>query len=153
MSARRHAKETFTMTSEVTGTFATLVTELRAADATTRGIPIDDGRGVTAVVSVPVTETIVSGVMRCYVYMPVDRNADGSIPSDGRRWVKYPALDVDLISDTGISASTERDIPLGDKHALSGAGRIVWIPDTVTGSSGSALLTVTYSANRWGPYA
>lgn len=146
MGQRRFAKETFTMSSDVTGTFADLVTALRAADAATRGIPIDDCRGVTAIVSVPDTETVVSGNMRCYVYMAVDRNADGSVPT--RRWVKYPSLDVDLIGDTGISASTERDIPLGDQLILSGAGRIVWIPDTVTGSSGSALLTVTYSAHR-----
>lgn len=145
---RRHAKETFVMSSEVTTAIATLVTALRAADASTRGIQIDEGFGLTAVVSVPITETIVSGAMRCYAYLPCDLNGDGSVPSDGRRWVKYPNLDVDLISDTGVSASSERDIPLGDKASYSRAGRLVWLPDAVTGSAGSALLTVTYTLSR-----
>lgn len=145
---RRYAKETFTMTSEVTTAIATLVTALRAAEASTRGIAIDEGFGVTAVVSVPITETIVSGVMRAYAYLPCDLNADGSVPSSGRRWVKYPSLDIDLIADTGVSATTERDIPLGDKASFSRAGRLCWLPDAVTGSTGSALLTVTYTLSR-----
>lgn len=143
---RRYAKETFVMTSEVTAAIADLVTALRAADASTRGIQLDEAFGLTAVVSVPSTETIVSGSMRAYAYLPVDMNGDGSIAE--RRWVKYPNLDVNLIDDTGVSASTERDIPLGDKASYSRAGRLVWLPDAVTGSSGSALLTVTYTLSR-----
>lgn len=151
MSARRYAKETFDTSggTATTAALSTLVTALRAADATTRGIPIDDGRGITAVVSCPSGQTITSGIMRCYAYMPVDRNADGSIPT--RRWVKYPTLDVDLIADTSIATATERDIPLGDKAVLSGAGRLCWLPDAVvhSGSSGSATVGVVYSLNRW----
>jgi hypothetical protein len=151
MSARRYAKETFDTSggTATTTALATLVTALRAADASTRGISIDDGRGITAVVSCPSGQTLTSGAMRCYVYMAVDRNADGSIPT--RRWVKYPALDVDIISDTSILASTERDIPLGDKIILSGAGRLCWLPDAVihSGSSGAATVGVVYSLNRW----
>lgn len=143
---RRYAKETFTMTSEVTAAIADLVTALRAADASKRGIQLDEAFGLTAVVSVPTGETIVSGNMRCFVYLPVDMNADGSIAE--RRWVKYPNLDVDLIADTSVSASTERDIPLGDQLSLSKSGRLVWLPDAVTGSAGSALLTVTYTLSR-----
>jgi len=149
MSARRHAKETFDTSggTATTAAIATLVTALRAADASTRGIPIDDGRGVTAVVSCPSGQTITSGIMRAYVYMPVDRNLDGSIPSNGRRWVKYPALDFDLLTD--VATATERDIAIGDKMILSGVGRICWLPDAVihSGSSGSATVGVVYSAN------
>lgn len=143
---RRYAKETFTMTSEVTEAIANLVTALRAADAEKRGIAIDEAYGVTAVVSVPSTETIVSGTMRAYAYLPVDVNADGSIPTS--RWCAVPNLDVNLLTDTGVSASTERDIAIGDRASYSRAGRIVWLPDAVTGSSGSALLTVTYILSR-----
>src|SRR6185295_11791461 len=144
-------KETFDTSggTPTTTAIATLVTALRAADASTRGIPIDDARGLTAVVSCPVGQTITSGVMRCYAYLPCDRSNDGSIPSNGRRWVKYPALDVDLIADTGITTATERDIPIGDKASLSGVGRVCWLPDAVihSGSSGSATVAVTYSMN------
>lgn len=149
MSARRHAKETFALTggTPTTDAIATLVTALRAADAATRGIPIDDGRGVAAVVSTNSTKTIVSGNLRCFVYMAVDRSNDGSIPSTGRRWVKYPTLDIDLINDTGIAGSTERDIPIGDKAVLSGAGRICWLPDAVIGSASSTSIDVTYTSN------
>lgn len=143
---RRYAKETFVMTAETTATFADLVTTLRAADASTRGIQLDEAFGLTAVVSVPITETITSGTMKALAYLPVDMNGDGSIAE--RRWVRYPNLDVDLIADTGVSASTERDIPLGDQLSLSKAGRLVWIPDAVIGSTGSALLTVTYTLSR-----
>lgn len=134
------------MSSEVTTAIATLVTALRAADAQTRGIAIDEAFGVTAVVSVPDTETIVSGTMRGYAYLPVDMNADGSIAT--RRWCAVPSLDVDLIAGTLTAASTERDIPIGDKVSYSRAGRMCWLPDAVTGSSGSALLTVTYILSR-----
>lgn len=145
---RRYAKETFVMTAEVTTAIATLVTALRAADASTRGIQMDEAYGVTAVVSVPITETIVSGVMRCFAYLPCDLNADGSVPSSGRRWVKYPTLDYDLVTDSGVTTNTERDIPLGDKASFSRAGRLIWLPDAVTGSAGSAVLTVTYTLSR-----
>lgn len=152
MAYRRHAKETFDTSggTATTTTLSTLVTALRAADATTRGISIDDARGVTAIVSCPSGETVTSGTMRCYVYMPVDRNADGSIPT--QRWVKYPNLDVNLLTDTGISASTERDIPMGDKLSLSGVGRLCWLPDAVvhSGTAGTAKITVTYSASKLG---
>lgn len=150
MTQRRHAKETFDTSggTATTTAVATLATALRAADASTRGIPIDDARGVTAVVSGPSGQTITSGTMRCYAYMPVDRNADGSIPT--RRWVRYPNLDVNVINDTGISADTERDIPLGDKLSLSGVGRLCWLPDALvhTGTAGTAKITVTYSVSR-----
>lgn len=149
MSARRFAKETFALSggTPTTDTIANLITALRTADFASRGLLIDEGRGVTAVVSVDSAKTIVSGAMRCYAGMAVDRNADGSIPT--QRWVKYPTLDVDLIADTSISGSTERDIPLGDKVVLSGSGRLVWLPDAVVGSSGATLVTVTYSLGRW----
>jgi hypothetical protein len=149
MSARRFAKETFQLTggNPTTDALATLVTALRAADFASRGLLIDEGRGVTAVISVDTAKTIVSGIMRCYAGMAVDRNVDGSIPT--QRWVKYPTLDVDLIGDTGIAGTTERDIPLGDKTVQSGAGRLVWLPDAVIGSAGSTLVTVTYSSSRW----
>jgi hypothetical protein len=143
---RRYASETFTMSSEVTGTFADLVTALRAADASKRGIAIDEAWGVTCVVSVPVTETIVSGTMKAFAYLPCALNADGSISAS--RWCRVPNLDVDLIADTGISASSERDIAINDKASYTRAGRICWIPDAVTGSTGSALLTVTYTLSR-----
>jgi hypothetical protein len=143
---RRYAKETFTMTSEVTTALATLTTALRVAVPSTRGIAIDEAYGVTCVVSAPATETIVSGTMRAFAYLPVDMNPDGSIAAS--RWVRYPNLDVDLIADTGVGASTERDIPIGDQLSLSKAGRICWLPEAVTGSTGSALLTVTYTLSR-----
>lgn len=143
---RRYAKETFVMTSEVTAAIADLVTALRAATATTRGIQLDEAYGVSCVVSVPSTETIVSGTMRAYAYLPVDMNADGSIAT--RRWCAVPSLDVNLLTDTGVAASTERDIPINDKASYTRLGRLVWLPDAVTGSAGSALLTVTYFLSR-----
>lgn len=153
MSARRHAKEMFDTTggTPTTASLASLATALRAADATTRGIPVDEGRGITAVVSCPSGQTLTSGAMRCFAYMAVDMNADMSIPSSGRRWCRYPNLDVDLIADTGVSASTERDIPLGDKSVLSGVGRLCWLPDAVvhSGTAATNAVVVTYSHSRW----
>lgn len=151
MSARRHAKETFDTSggTPTTTALATLVTALRAADATLRGIPIDDARGVSMVVSCPSGQTITSGFVRAYCFLPVDRNNDGSIPSTGRRWVRCPNLDIDLIADTGVAASAERDIPIGDKASLSGIGRIAYLPDAVihSGSSGTGTVIFTYSMN------
>ena len=150
MTQRRHAKETFDTSggTATTTTLSTLVTALRAADASTRGIPIDEARGVTAVVSCPLGETLTSGTMRCYAYMPVDRNADGSIPT--RRWVKYPTLDINILTSTGVATATERDIALGDQLALTGCGRICWLPDAIihSGTAGTAKITVTYTMSR-----
>lgn len=151
MSARRYAKETFDTTggSPTTTALATLVTALRAADASLRGIPIDDARGVSAVVSCPSGQTITSGIMRAYCFLPCDRSNDGSIPTAGRRWVRCPNLDVDLLVDTGVAGAAERDIALGDKASLSSVGRICWLPDAVihSGSAGTATVLVTYAAN------
>lgn len=143
---RRYAKETFVMTSEVTAAIADLVTALRAADASKRGIQVDEAFGASCVVSVPSTETIVSGTMRAYMYLPVDMNADGSVASS--RWCAVPNLDINLLTDTNVAASTERDIAIGDKVSYTRTGRVVWLPDAVTGSAGSALLTVTYFLSR-----
>jgi hypothetical protein len=151
MSARRHAKENFATTggTPTTTALATLVTALRAADASTRGIPVDDARGVTVVASCPSGQTITSGILRAYAYLPVDRSNDGSIPTAGRRWVRYPNLDVDLIADTGVTTATERDIPIGDKMVLSGVGRLAYLPDACihSGSADATGFVFTYSMN------
>lgn len=152
----RFAKETFATTggTATTAAIATLATALRAADAVTRGIGIDEGKGVTAVVSCPSGQTLTSGFMRCYAYMPIDRNADGSIPGTAsRRWVKYPTLDIDIIGDTGVATATERDIPLGDKQILTGTGRLCWLPDAVihSGTADAAGVIVLYAHNRLAP--
>lgn len=151
MSARRHAKENFATTggTATTTALATLATALRAADASTRGIPIDDARGLSLVASCPSGQTITSGFARAYCYLPVDRNNDGSIPSTGRRWVRCPNLDVDLINDTGITTATERDIPIGDKASLSGIGRVCWLPDACihSGAADTTGFIFTYSMN------
>ena len=150
MSARRNQQESYTLSgSPPTSTaLATLVTALRADVVPgNHGVAIDDGRGVTAVVSVDSAKTIVSGAMRCYAWMPTTLDANNRATAG--RWVRYPNLDVDLITDTNVGASTERDIPLGDKIALSGVGRLAWLPDAVVGSTGATTLLVTHMANRW----
>lgn len=143
---RRYASETFTMTADVTTAIATLVTALRAATASTRGVQLDEAYGVSAVVSVPSGKTVVSGSMRAFAYLPVAMNADGSVAT--RRWCAVPNLDINLLTDTNVAASTERDIPLNDKASYTRLGRLVWLPDAVTGSAGSDLLTVTYFLSR-----
>ncbi len=147
--SRRYAKDVYALSggTPTTTAIATLVTALRAGDASTFGIKIDEGRGVAAAVSVNSGHVIVSGALRAYAYMPTDRNNDGSIPAGAFRWVKYPALDYDLVTDSLITGSTERDIPTGDKLVLSSVARLAWVPDAVVGDSGSTSINITYCSN------
>lgn len=149
MASRRYAKDVYALTggTPTSATLSTLVTALRAAGPSAFGVQIDEHRGVAAVVSVDVACTIVSGVLRAYAYMPTDRNADGSLPAAAFRWVKYPALDYDLVNDSGVAGSTERDIPTGDKIVLVGVGRLAWVPDAVIGSTGATSINITYSSS------
>lgn len=148
--SRSHIKETFALTggSPTTDAIANLVTTLRTdVYPFQRGVLIDNARGVCATISVDLAKTVVSGMMRCYALMPSDVNAVRSVSA--RRWMKYPNLDIDVIADTGVAASSERDIPLGDKQTLTGIERFIWLPDAVIGSAGATLLTVIYSVRRW----
>lgn len=120
---------------------ATLVTTLRAADATTYGVDCTMARGVSCAVSVDSTKTIVSGSLRAYCYMPVAVTADGAVSA--RRWVKCPALDITL---TG--GSTERDEPSGDLEVPEGAYRFAYVPDAVIGSTGATTFLITYGVRR-----
>ena len=148
--SRSHIKETFALTggTPTTDALATLVTALRTDAAPfQRGINIDNARGVCAVVSTNSTKTIVSGNLRCYALMPVDVNQNKS--ASARRWTKYPTLDMDLIADSGIGGTTERDIPTGDKNTLTGIERFIWLPDAVVGSAGATSIDIIYSVRRW----
>lgn len=146
MGANRSRKDVYTMSSNVTGTYATLVSTLRTPTAPTVasdfGIDCTNARGVNVVASVIASKTITSGVLRAFCYMPVDANADGSIAA--RRWVRCPTLDITL-----VGGDTERDEPSGDMEIPVGAYRFAVVPDAVT-STASTSLTLTYSVRRDG---
>jgi hypothetical protein len=141
MGAIRSRKETYAMSTNVTGTFATLVSTMRAGTATDYGIDCTMARGVNAVASMIASKTITSGTLKAFCYMPVDVAADGSITT--RRWVRCPSLDLTL-----VGGDVERDEPSGDMETPAGCYRFAFVPDAVTGSSGSTSLTLTYSVVR-----
>lgn len=125
-----------TQTFTVANNLATNVAALTA----TSGLPIDRGGAVAVVVGAEATRTLSAGNMRCYVYMPVyEPNLDGG-RGVSYAWFPFPSLDFAIVSGNRYMAS-------GDKEALTGVGRIVWLPDSVTVSGGTtvtATLSVRY---------
>lgn len=119
----------------------TAVATLAAALTAESGVSLTRGRGVSCIVSAPATTTISSGNMRCYIYGPVSANADGSIATF--RWFAYAALD-------WAPTASVRDSASGDMEALTGASKIVFLPDAMTVSGGTDVsLTVTTVVERW----
>lgn len=108
-------------------TNAALLTTTGLAPA---GVQILKGIGVTACVSAAVGQTVTSGNMRAYIYMPVD-----ATPT--YRWMKYPAL------DWALTASV-RDQCHGDIAVFTGIGRFGYVEDDVV-LSGGTTVKVTYS--------
>lgn len=128
-----HKVETFT----VADTLATNVAALTA----TSGVDIGNAKGVTGVLAALSTRTLTSGALRCYAYLPVTANADGSAATWA--WVPYNALDIDSVAST----VADRYFPFGDKAALTGVGRLVWLPDAVVVSAG-ATVSICYTTRR-----
>jgi len=111
-----------------------------AALTSTSGLAIDRGGAVALVVCAEATRTITSGAMRSYVYMPVyEPNLDGGT-GVSYLWMPYPALDFTPTASERCSAS-------GDKQALSGIGRIIWLEDTIVVSAGTTI-TSTISVRK-----
>lgn len=96
------------------------------------GVQLIKGSGLAICVSAPAGQTVTSGTMRAYVYMPVDVGATVTY-----RWLKYPALD-------WVLAASVRDQCSGDKEVLSGIGRFAYVEDDAV-LSGGTTLKVTYS--------
>src|SRR6185436_1412356 len=135
MAATSNKSDTYALDNGTHDT--TAVATLAAALTATSGIALTRARGVNCVVSAPASRTISSGNMRCYVYAPVLVAVDGSITT--ARWMKYATLD--WAPTTGVL-----DSPSGDMEALTGALRIIWLPDAMTVSGGTGVsLTVTMS--------
>jgi hypothetical protein len=98
--------------------------------AASSGVPLIKGGGITACVSAEATRTVTSGVLRAYVYMPVD-----ATPT--YRWLAYPVLDWTLTASV-------RDQCRGDLEVLTGIGRFAYVEDNVAVSGGTTV-KVTYS--------
>lgn len=101
-----------------------------AALTSTSGMTLERGGAVAVTLSAESTRTITGGNLRCYVYMPVLE--DGSTIT--YRWLAYSALDF-------TPATGGRDAASGDKQALTGVGRIIWVPDAITVSGGTTVVT------------
>lgn len=113
-------------TFTVADSLATNVAALTADSGIALGL---GNGGVSVVVSAESTRTISGGNMRCYVYLPVSE--DGSAVT--YRWLAYSALDF-------APATGQRDAASGDKQVFTGAGRIVWLPDSITVSGGTTVI-------------
>lgn len=138
MAASSFRSDTYSLDDATHDT--TAIATLAAALDASSGISLSRARGVSFVVSAPASRTISSGAMRCYVYAPVSVNADGSVATF--RWMKHTALDL-------TPATSIRDWPSGDMEALTGASRIIWLPDALTVSGGTGVsLTVTLMVER-----
>lgn len=124
-----------------TYTVATAIADLIAALTPASGVPLEEGYGAAAVLRA-VAGNITAGNMRCLVYMPHDiTRADNQLPTLSFEWMKYTALD--FAPTTGAPSA-----PSGDKWALTGVGRIIWLPDAVTVSSGTTARVVTLARRR-----
>lgn len=133
MAFTGHKVETFT----VADSLATNVAALTALS----GVDISNGQGVTAVLAAESTRTISGGALRCYAYLPVTANRDGTAATFA--WVPYNALDITTLTST----VADRYKPIGDQLPLTGIGRIAWLPDGVTVSGGTTV-SLCYSARR-----
>jgi hypothetical protein len=128
-----HKTETFT----VANSLATNVAALLA----TSGVDITNAKGVTGVLAAESTRTLTGGALRAYAYMPTVANNDGSVNTYS--WVPYNAADITPVTST----VADRYFPFGDSAALTGVGRIVWLPDAITVSAGTTV-SITYTTRR-----
>lgn len=126
----RVVSDTWTVATDIATNAALLSTTTMAAPA---GVALIHGGGLGICVSAPSGQTITSGVLRAYVYMPV---SDATTPPT-YRWVAYPAQDWTLTASV-------RDQCKGDLQSLSGIGRFAYVEDNVVLSGGTTII-VTYS--------
>lgn len=117
-----------------------LATNVAALTATS-GVDISGGRGVSCTLDGGSGHTITGGALRCYVYVPVTANKDGTAATFA--WTAYNTLDETTLTNT----VAERYHTLGDKQPLTGVGRICWLPDAVTLSAGTSLV-ICYATRR-----
>lgn len=129
----RHKQETFTIANS-------LATNVAALTATS-GVDVSKAQGVTCVLDGGSGHTITGGALRCYVYMPITANADGTAATYA--WTAYNAQDVTTLTST----VAERYKPIGDQLSLTGIGRVAWLPDAVTLSAGTTC-TICYSTRQ-----
>lgn len=122
-----------TDTWTVSNNLATNAALLTTTGLTPAGVLLYHGGGLGICLSAESGQTITSGVMRAYVYMPV---ADSTTPPT-YRWIAYPAQDWTLTASV-------RDQCKGDMASLSGIGRFAYVEDSVVLSGGTTVL-VTYS--------
>lgn len=104
----------------------------------TQGLVITNAEGVSCVVSAPSGQTITGGTLLCYYQGPVSISTDGVIT---RRWMRFAANDI-------TPATSQRDAASGDFQIPVGAGRISWVPSSITLSGAGSTVTVTIVARR-----
>lgn len=112
------------LSSALTGSTPALVSD---------GASLENASGYTVVLSAPSGQTITGGSLLCWYYGCV--TAGGSGTACTRRWMRCPAS-LDFTPATGV-----RDAPSGDYITPTGAGRITYVPSSVTVSSGSTVVT------------
>lgn len=115
-----------------TFTVANAIATNVAALTTTSGLAVDRGGAVAVTVCAEVGQTVTSGNLRAYVYMPVfEPNLDGGT-GVSFLWIAYPALDFAPTASVRCSSS-------GDKQSFTGIGRIVWLEDDIAVSGGTTV--------------
>lgn len=134
--ATGHKTYTYTVSDSLATNLAALVTLAEKG-----GVDITHAMGVTAVLAAESTRTITSGAMRCFTYLPVASNGSGEPTS--WLWMPYNNGDVDSVTSTVVN----RCFPFGDRLALTGVGRIAWLPDGLVVSAGTTV-TLTYTVRR-----
>lgn len=127
--------ETYTVANTIATNAAALGSAGNPTDGGVAGVVVTHGGGLAICVSAPAGQTVTSGTMRAYVYMPVASVPTTSPPT--YRWSAYPALDWTL-------AGSVRDQCSGDKQSLSGIGRFAYVEDNLV-LSGGTTVDVTYS--------
>lgn len=125
-----------TETATVANNLATNVAALTA----TSGVDINVGGGVAVVLCAEAAQTISSGSLRAYVYLPVNEaNTDAGV-WPAHLWLPYPVLDFTPSTGNRCAAS-------GDKVSYTGFGRIVWVEDDIAVSGGTTV-TITYTRRK-----
>lgn len=122
-----------TDTWTVASSIATNAASLTTTGLVPAGVALVHGGGLAVCVSAEAAQTITSGHLRAYVFMPV---SDATTPPT-YRWIPYPAQDWTLTGSV-------RDQCKGDMASLSGIGRMAFVEDDIVLSGGTTVL-VTYS--------
>lgn len=129
-----------TLTYTVADSLATNVAALLVLD-NTGGVDITNAKGITGVLAAESTRTLTGGALRCYAYLPVTSNNNGEAATFA--WVPHELLDITTVTST----VPHRYKPFGDSAALTGVGRLAWLPDAVTVSAGTTV-SITYTTRR-----